>query len=229
MSTAPPVLPSLTSGLDETWLALTQEEILDPDLPICDPHHHLWDRPEQRYLLAEFLADAGSGHNIDSTVFLECGASYRPDWPVEMRPVGEAEFVSDIGRAERQRPRWSDAVAATFVGFADLTLGARVESVLTALIGAGRGRFRGVRYSAARDDGFVMGQQSRRAASRTLPRLDVSAGVRLPGPARSDLRCLGVPSADFRGDGSGPGFPGAAHRAQSCRRPHGCRPLCWTA
>ena len=181
MSTAPPVLPSLTSGLDETWLALTQEEILDPDLPICDPHHHLWDRPEQRYHLAEFLADAGSGHNIDSTVFLECGASYRPDGPVEMRPVGEAEFVSDIAALSASGRYGPTRVAATFVGFADLTLGARVESVLTALIGAGRGRFRGVRYSAARDDGFVIGSSHGRPP----------AGLYLDSTFRQGFACLG--------------------------------------
>ena len=141
MRTAPLVLPSLTSGLDETWLALTQEEILEPDLPICDPHHHLWERPEQHYLLDEFLADAGSGHRIDSTVFLECGASYRTDGPVEMRSVGEAEFVSHIAALSASGNYGSTRVAAAFVGFADLTLGARAESVLTALIDAGEVAF----------------------------------------------------------------------------------------
>ncbi len=71
-------MPSLTSGLNEQWLMLTQEDILEPDLPICDPHHHLWERPEYRYLLPEFLADAGSGHRIESTVFLEYGSDILP-------------------------------------------------------------------------------------------------------------------------------------------------------
>jgi predicted TIM-barrel fold metal-dependent hydrolase len=181
MGAAPLVLPSLTSGLDETWLALTQEEILEPDLPICDPHHHLWERPEQRYLLDEFLADAGSGHRIDSTVFLECGASYRTDGPVEMRPIGEAEFVSDIATLSASGSYGPTRVAAAFVGFADLTLGARVESVLTALLDAGRGRFRGVRYSAARDDGFVIGSSHGRPP----------AGLYLDPTFRQGFACLG--------------------------------------
>ena len=80
------------------WLALTQEEILEPSLPICDPHHHFWDFrseriPYQRYLLHELAADVNCGHNVRSTVFIEARSMYRPDGPVELRPVGEVEFV----------------------------------------------------------------------------------------------------------------------------------------
>ena len=85
------------------WLALTQEPTLEPELPICDPHHHFWDlRPErlpyQRYLLHELLADT-SGHNVRSTVFIEARAMYRVDGPAEMRPVGEVEFVQGLAAA----------------------------------------------------------------------------------------------------------------------------------
>jgi len=71
------------------WLALTQEPILEPGLPICDPHHHFWDFrmsriPYQRYLLHELMADVGSGHNVRSTVFIEARAMYRADGPIEM-------------------------------------------------------------------------------------------------------------------------------------------------
>ena len=80
------------------WLALTSEPPLEPELPICDPHHHLWDRrtariPYQRYLIDELTADTGSGHNVRSTVFIEARSMYRKDGPQEMRPVGEVEFV----------------------------------------------------------------------------------------------------------------------------------------
>ena len=86
------------------WLALTQEPTLEPELPICDPHHHFWDRrlqslPYQRYLLDELHADIYSGHNVRSTVFLEARAMYRPDGPVELRPVGEVEFVQGLAAA----------------------------------------------------------------------------------------------------------------------------------
>ena len=52
------------------WLEQVSEEILEPELPICDPHHHLWDHPDSRYLLDELIADTGSGHNVVSTVFV---------------------------------------------------------------------------------------------------------------------------------------------------------------
>src|SRR5438128_11507721 len=79
------------------WLALTVEAPLEPDLPICDPHHHLWDfRPTRvapRYLLDEILADVRSGHNVVSTVFIECASMFKADGPEDMRPVGETEFA----------------------------------------------------------------------------------------------------------------------------------------
>src|SRR5579859_576313 len=85
---------------NHAWLALTIEEPLEPDLPICDPHHHLWDmrpaRVSERYLLDEILDDLGSGHNIVSTVFIECGAMYKAAGPEPFRPVGEVEFVNGI-------------------------------------------------------------------------------------------------------------------------------------
>jgi L-fuconolactonase len=86
------------------WLALTQEPTLEPELPICDPHHHFWDGrteriPYQRYLLHELVADIHCGHNVCSTVFIEARAMYRQDGPVELRPVGEVEFVQGLAAA----------------------------------------------------------------------------------------------------------------------------------
>ena len=86
------------------WLALTQEAALEPELPICDPHHHFWDFrttriPYQRYLLHELADDMRSGHNVRSTVFIEARAMYRADGPEEMRPVGEVEFVQGLAAA----------------------------------------------------------------------------------------------------------------------------------
>ena len=76
------------------------EQTLEPDLPICDPHHHLWefryDRTAHRYLLDEIVADVNAGHNVVSTVFIECGAMYRAEGPQALRTVGETEFVNGI-------------------------------------------------------------------------------------------------------------------------------------
>src|SRR3546814_13493828 len=90
-------LPSLIAGLDESWLDLVQEEALEPDLPICDPHPHLWEREGHSYLLTGFLKDAEAGHRIVSTVFPECGAFSRADGPAEVRPVVAAVFLAGLG------------------------------------------------------------------------------------------------------------------------------------
>ncbi len=163
---------------DEAWLAKrSPEPILEPDLPIIDTHHHLWDRGGHRYLLHEFLADVDTGHNVVATVFVECDAMYRASGPVEMRPVGQTEFVagqaamSDSGRYGKTR------VAAGIVGFADLTLGDRVEPVLEAHIRAGGGRFRGVRHSAAWDASDVIGNSRTATGPHVMLQKDFRAGL----------------------------------------------------
>jgi L-fuconolactonase len=117
------------------------EAVLDPDLRICDPHHHLWDRADDRYMLGELTQDLASGHRVEQTVFVECGSGYRPDGPAAMRPVGETEFVVACG---------SDVQMAGIVGHADLRM-REIDDVLAAHIDAGRGRFRGIRHSSAWD------------------------------------------------------------------------------
>ena len=143
---------SRMAGISETWLAKTQEPILEPDLEIIDPHHHLWDFPEHQYLLKDILADTNSGHKIISTVFLECTACFRADGPEHMRPVGEVEFVNGIAAMSASGAYGPTRVAAGIVGLAELRLGARVEEVLQAQINAGGGRFKGIRYVASWDD-----------------------------------------------------------------------------
>src|SRR6202034_2314791 len=71
--------------VDESWLAKRQEDILEPEMPIIDPHHHLWDRGS-RYLLDEVLKDIGSGHNVRATVYLQCDSMYRIDGDPLMAP-----------------------------------------------------------------------------------------------------------------------------------------------
>ena len=131
---------------NEQWLALVQEEPLEPELPICDPHHHLWDQPGYRYLLDELLADLGTGHNIVSTVFLDCGAMYRADGPEHLRPVGETEFVNGVAAMSASGGYGPTRVAAGIVSHADLRRGAAVDEVLEAHIAASP-RFRGIRQS----------------------------------------------------------------------------------
>ena len=85
--------PSRHLPIRKDWLAATQEPALEPDRPIIDPHHHLWDRPGNRYLFHDLLEDLNSGHNIRATVFLECREMYREEGPPELRSLGETQFV----------------------------------------------------------------------------------------------------------------------------------------
>jgi predicted TIM-barrel fold metal-dependent hydrolase len=78
------------------WLGKRTEEILEPDLPIVDPHHHLWDHPGSRYLLDELLADVGSGHNIVATVFIQCGSGYRTSGPEDYHP--QIKTLTEVAR-----------------------------------------------------------------------------------------------------------------------------------
>jgi L-fuconolactonase len=140
------------SGIKEEWLALHREDILEPELEIVDPHHHLWDFARHRYLLHDLLADTGSGHNITQTVFIECTACYRADGPAALKPVGETEFVNGIAAMAASGAYGPIRVAAGIIGFADLTLGPAVEEVLAAHVAAGGGRFRGIRHAAGWQD-----------------------------------------------------------------------------
>ena len=158
------------------WLALTQEPTLEPDLPICDPHHHFWDFrteriPYQRYLLHELVADVSSGHNVRSTVFIEARAMYRADGPEELRPVGEVEFVQGLAAASASGLYGPCRAAAAIVGHANLNLGERVEPVLAALQAASPNRFRGIRHSVTWDP---------------QPEIENTAAHKMPGQLASD-------------------------------------------
>lgn len=153
------------------------ETILDPALPIIDPHHHLWDRralvahlpPPQhafehiirrhpRYFLDELLADTGAGHNVRATVYLECGSFYRADGPDAMKPVGETEFVNGVAAMAASGTYGETRACAAIVGHVDMTLGDAATPVLEAHIAAGGGRFRGIRHSASWNaDNAVLG------------------------------------------------------------------------
>jgi predicted TIM-barrel fold metal-dependent hydrolase len=133
------------------WLDRRKEPILEPELPILDPHHHLWQRPGWRYLIEDLLRDTGSGHNIVATVYMEARSMYRDQGPEEMRPVGETEFANGIGAMCSSGALGKTRACAGIVGHADLTLGSRVEPVLYALVRAGGERFRGIRHGVSWD------------------------------------------------------------------------------
>jgi L-fuconolactonase len=178
------------------WLALTQEPILEPEIAICDPHHHFWDFrtariPYQRYLLHELVADVDCGHNVRSTVFIEARSMYRPGGPVELRPVGEIEFVQGLAAASASGVYGPCRAAAAIVGHADLKLADRVEPVLEALQAASPNRFRGIRHTVTwdphpevenREREGVLASAEYRAGARVLARMGLSldTGVCFP-------------------------------------------------
>ena len=136
----------------EEWLALTQEEIIDPGLPIIDPHHHLWDRDGWRYMPHDLLADVGSGHSIIATVFVQARAFHKADGPEAMRPIGETEFVNGAAAMGASGLYGPGRICAGIVGHADLRLGDGVTKVLEAHVRAGGDRFRGIRHIVAWDN-----------------------------------------------------------------------------
>lgn len=128
------------------------EAVLDPDIPIVDAHHHLYERGGTRYLLDEILRDVGAGHNIRATVFVESKAMYRQDGPPALHPVGEVEFANGVAAMSASGNYGPCRLCAGIVGCAELTLGAAVEETLVAEIARGGGRFRGIRQGSYWDD-----------------------------------------------------------------------------
>lgn len=133
-----------------TWLDQVTEEIVEPEREICDPHHHLWDHPQSRYLLDELLADTGSGHNVVSTVFVECSSMYRALGPEALRPVGETEFVNGVAAMSASGGFGEMRACSGIVSYANLCLGSAVGEVLDAHMAASS-RFRGIRHAAGWD------------------------------------------------------------------------------
>jgi len=135
---------------NQQWLDQVKEDVIEPERPICDPHHHLWDYPQSTYLLPELLGDLSSGHSIVSTVHVECGSMFRADGPAEMKTLGETEFVNGIASMAASGAYGDCRACSGIAGFADLMRGAEVGSVLDEHLRLS-GRFRGVRHAAGWD------------------------------------------------------------------------------
>ncbi len=155
---------------------LPPEEALEPDLPIVDPHHHLWletaadsaarqgdenpynhvRREIPRYLFEELHEDLTCGHNVVATVYAECGSMYRANGPDPMKVVGEVEFANGVAAKYASGRFGSMRACAGIVGYAELTLGSAVREVLQAQIAAGGGRFKGIRNHLTHDPHVAM-------------------------------------------------------------------------
>ncbi len=153
--TPPPTRPTLPSE----WLDLVREEIVDPERRIVDPHHHLWGPGGALpYSLDDLWQDTGSGHRVEQTVFMECGAEYRSDGPEHLRSLGEVEFVTEAAATTAAATDGSAQIAA-LVSHIDLTQADAIEEVVHLHEEASQGLFRGVRHAGARakkSDGLMI-------------------------------------------------------------------------
>ena len=132
----------------DTWHSQVNEEVIEPDRAIIDPHHHLW-RVGTPYELEDLWADTSSGHNIVGTVFIECGAEYRSDGPESLRPVGETEYVRLQSKLSNQHQAIGNPTILGIVSHANLMLGGAVSEVLHEHKKAGGDLVRGIRHSTA--------------------------------------------------------------------------------
>jgi len=166
-------------AIRQDWLDASREEALEPDLPIVDPHHHLWDRKHERYLDDELLADIGEGHNVLATVFIQCRSQYRPDGPEHLKTLGEVEFAERVGAKHAEGP--GPKLCAGIVSLGDFALGAQVGEVMAAQKEASP-RFRGVRDMLSYD-----------------PDVTSSFGKKLPGKMRDPQWREGFAQLDKHG------------------------------
>src|SRR6201998_3870151 len=149
--TPPPSKSGLYAEPREDCLALHSEAIIEPERAIVDPHHHLWDRGGQRYLIEEMAADIASGHNITAPVYVYCHSSYRAKGLEACRPVGEAEFANGVAAMSASDGYGKAQICAGIVSHVNTLVGDAARGVLEAEIAAGGGRFRGIRHSSAWD------------------------------------------------------------------------------
>ncbi len=163
------------------WLARRTEAPIDPDRPIIDPHHHLWERPNAHYLFHDLLEDVTAGHNIRATVYIQCRSMHRASGPEELRPVGEVEFAAGAA-AMAESGHYGDChINAGIVGTCDLTLGDRLGPVLDALEAGAHGRLRGIRMPVATSDDPAINASVVSPAPGLMLTDDMAAGVRMLG------------------------------------------------
>lgn len=132
---------------DPDWLGQIKEEIIDPDLRIIDAHHHMWRHANGDYLARQLHDDASSGHNVQKTVYIQCGQEYRDDGPDHLKPLGEVEFV--VEQAKEAQSLGGPTIAG-IVGRVDLQFGESLDELIDQFVETSEGLFRGTRHIAAR-------------------------------------------------------------------------------
>jgi predicted TIM-barrel fold metal-dependent hydrolase len=132
-----------TPGTQE-WLDQVVEDIIEPELPILDPHHHMWPQGQGLpYTRDDLHRDADAGHNIVKTIFMECGSAYNRDAPEHLRSLGETTYIADQAFSD------PNPLIAGIISSIDLRRDDRDE-LIDAHLAASRELFRGVRDALAR-------------------------------------------------------------------------------
>ena len=158
------------------WLELCCEEILEPERPIVDSHHHVWEQQDNPYLLSELKDDLNSGHNILESVCVEAKYGYLRSGAEELKCVGETENLVKLAEEAKEQGVRTD-VCSGIVGFADLMLGKHVSVVIEAHLAVAGTRFKGVRHSVARDPDFPDGIVIKPAPEGLLGNKQYRAGL----------------------------------------------------
>ncbi|MGE0761243.1 MAG: amidohydrolase, partial [Pirellulaceae bacterium] len=171
----------------QEWLSKYSEAASDPDIPIVDAHHHVWDVAGWRYMFDDLLADVRSGHRIVSSVFVQCYSMYRKEGPKELRACGETEFANGIAAMSASGMYGEARLCEGIVGTANLTTGEDVQKVLEVHLRAAGRRFRGIRQITAWD-----GDEEIHASRYGLPQ-----GMMADAAFRAGLACLGRMGLSF--------------------------------
>jgi L-fuconolactonase len=164
---SPRTSPRASFRPSERRAVTSSEPTIDPDVPIIDSHHHLFDKANdwlfsitdrRRFLVEEYSEAVTDGHNVIASVCVESHGMYRSTGPAELRVVGETEFLNGQAAMGATGLYGGVRVASGIVGAADLNLGEAVRPVLEAHLRASPDRFRGIRYEAMWDgDPDVLG------------------------------------------------------------------------
>lgn len=139
----------------KAWRDQVIEAAIEPELPIIDAHHHVWEKepfpPFDPYDETDLFADMeGCGHNIVGTVFTDSHTSYLIDGPEHLRVVGETRYAERIAELALERGGGAAGACAAIAPSANLLLGALVGETLDAHAAVTK-RFRGIRHMTAYD------------------------------------------------------------------------------
>jgi L-fuconolactonase len=131
------------------WQGAFAEEVIDPEIPIIDAHHHLQEDRNGRYLFHESVADMAAGHHFVATVHVQARSMTRAEGPAHLRDIGEIEYARGAAAMAATGLYGGVRVCEAIVGWADLRLDlGLVAEILDASEEAAGGRFRGVRQIA---------------------------------------------------------------------------------